>query len=81
MPNLSGMVENLCTHYGEQISSINGKTYYNFPTIENLSHKGVETKLRELGTNSNKMPLITIFVHKPFKQKFENFYEKISTSL
>ena len=62
MPNLSGMVENLCTHYGEQISSINGKTYYDFPTIENLSNKGVEAKLRELGTNSNKMSIIQNFL-------------------
>ena len=43
------MVENLSTHYGKHICTINGKKYHCFPTIENLSNEKVENQLRKLG--------------------------------
>ena len=45
----SGMVENLSTHYGKHICTIDGKKYHCFPTIENLSNEKVENQLRKLG--------------------------------
>ncbi|GAB1607694.1 N-glycosylase/DNA lyase-like, partial [Argonauta hians] len=46
---ITSMVDKLCCHYGTEISSFDGKTYYTFPTVEALSQPGVEEKLRELG--------------------------------
>lgn len=43
------MVENLCSNYGEEICSVDGVSYYSFPTIDRLrSEEGVEEKLRSL---------------------------------
>lgn len=41
------MVENLCTLFGEKICSIDDEDYYNFPSIEALTGKSVESKLKE----------------------------------
>ncbi|CAH0402677.1 unnamed protein product [Chilo suppressalis] len=46
---ISTMVEKLCTHYGDEICTVDGVTYYSFPQIENLADNKVESKLRELG--------------------------------
>ena len=44
------MVENLCSNYGEEICSVEGVTFFSFPSIDRLqSEKGVEQKLRSLG--------------------------------
>lgn len=34
---ISGMVEKLCTHYGEEICKHDGITYYAFPEVDNLA--------------------------------------------
>ncbi|XP_076233957.1 8-oxoguanine DNA glycosylase [Calliopsis andreniformis] len=43
---ISGMVEKLCSLFGEKICSIEGKNYYNFPSIEMLAGDNVEEKLK-----------------------------------
>ncbi|ODN00995.1 N-glycosylase/DNA lyase [Orchesella cincta] len=44
---ISQMVEKLCLHYGVKIAEVEGKTYYDFPTVEKLIGEKVEKKLRE----------------------------------
>ena len=46
---ISGMVHNLCKHYGPLIGHIDGEAYHDFPTPEALSDPKVETHLKELG--------------------------------
>ena len=46
---ISGMVENLCTHYGVKVCDLDGKSFYAFPTVEALAQAEVEAKLRALG--------------------------------
>ncbi|KAM3964033.1 8-oxoguanine DNA glycosylase [Aphomia sociella] len=46
---ISSMVEKLCAHYGEEICTYNGVTYYSFPVVEKLSQPEVESNLRKLG--------------------------------
>lgn len=44
------MVENLCSNYGEEICTVEGVSFFSFPTIDRLrSEEGVEQKLRSLG--------------------------------
>ena len=40
------MVEKLCSLFGEKICSLEGKDYYNFPSIEMLAGENVENKLK-----------------------------------
>ncbi|XP_053984080.1 N-glycosylase/DNA lyase [Hylaeus volcanicus] len=44
---ISGMVEKLCSLFGEKICSIENKDYYSFPSIEALTGDVVESKLKE----------------------------------
>lgn len=44
---ISSMVEKLCLLFGQKICSIEDKEYYNFPTIEALKEKSVESILRK----------------------------------
>lgn len=46
---ISGMVENLCTHYGQKVCDFQGKSYFAFPKLESLAQGEVEAKLRTLG--------------------------------
>jgi N-glycosylase/DNA lyase len=46
---ISGMVHNLCLHYGPLISHIDDVPYHDFPTPDALSGPKVEAHLRELG--------------------------------
>ena len=46
---ISGMVERMCEKYGQKILELDGRTYYSFPTIEQLAQRDVEQHLRELG--------------------------------
>ncbi|XP_053617026.1 N-glycosylase/DNA lyase isoform X2 [Plodia interpunctella] len=46
---ISSMVEKLCTHYGEKISTYEGASYYAFPSVDKLAQPEVEKKLRDLG--------------------------------
>ena len=47
---ISSLVEKLCSNYGELICSIDGRSFYNFPSLEMLSKDvEMETKLRNLG--------------------------------
>uniref|UniRef100_A0A0B6ZDW7 N-glycosylase/DNA lyase n=1 Tax=Arion vulgaris TaxID=1028688 RepID=A0A0B6ZDW7_9EUPU len=46
---ISSMVEKLCTHYGERITSVDGTDYYTFPSLSALCGDDVESHLRELG--------------------------------
>ncbi|XP_031774389.1 N-glycosylase/DNA lyase [Apis florea] len=43
---ISRMVEKLCTLFGEKICSVEGKNYYNFPSIEALASKDIENILK-----------------------------------
>ncbi|XP_072754050.1 N-glycosylase/DNA lyase [Anoplolepis gracilipes] len=43
---ISNMVEKLCSLFGQKICSIEDKEYYNFPTIETLKEKSVESILK-----------------------------------
>ena len=46
---ISQMVDNLCTHYGRYIATWEGRAYHDFPAPKELTGKGVEAHLRELG--------------------------------
>ena len=46
---ISGMVHNLCKHYGPLIGHIDGEAYHDFPTPEALADPKVEAHLKELG--------------------------------
>ncbi|XP_062712612.1 N-glycosylase/DNA lyase-like [Aedes albopictus] len=45
---ISGLVEKICTHYGERICEYNGTTFYNFPDAGKLASPQVEQHLRQL---------------------------------
>ncbi|CAF0928833.1 unnamed protein product [Brachionus calyciflorus] len=45
---ITQMVNNMCLHFGKLIGEVNNIKYYDFPTIERLSEKDVEAKLRNL---------------------------------
>ncbi|CAG9791576.1 unnamed protein product [Diatraea saccharalis] len=45
---ISSMVEKLCTHYGDEICTTDGVTYFSFPQVEKLAVCDVESKLRQL---------------------------------
>ncbi|XP_014607517.1 PREDICTED: N-glycosylase/DNA lyase isoform X1 [Polistes canadensis] len=46
---ISGMVEKLCILFGKKICSIDGKDYFDFPTLELLQGDNVESILRKEG--------------------------------
>jgi N-glycosylase/DNA lyase len=46
---ISGMVHNLCLHYGPLIARVDDIPYHDFPTPDSLSGPKVEAHLRELG--------------------------------
>ena len=46
---ISGMVEKMCTTYGDLVCKLGEEEYFSFPPLEALSVPGVEEKLRELG--------------------------------
>lgn len=46
---ISGMVEKMCTNYGDLVCKLGDEEYFSFPPLEALSVPGVEGKLRELG--------------------------------
>lgn len=46
---ISQMVEKLCTHYGDLVGTIEGRTYHDFPSPEALTGDEVEGRLRGLG--------------------------------
>ena len=46
---ISGMVEKLCTTYGQKLGHYKDKDYYSFPPLEALTAQGVEQTLRSLG--------------------------------
>lgn len=47
---ISGMVQQLCTKYGEYIGQIDNKSYFTFPEISTLANqKRLESELRSLG--------------------------------
>lgn len=43
------MVEKLAQFYGDEICTIEGNTYFSFPTVDALAQEGVEEKLRKNG--------------------------------
>ncbi|KAL1383361.1 hypothetical protein pipiens_013164 [Culex pipiens pipiens] len=45
---ISGLVEKICSHYGEKICDYDGTTYYNFPDVARLAPPAVEAHLRDL---------------------------------
>jgi len=46
---ISGMVEKLCTTYGQKLGQYKEKDYYSFPPLEALTADEVEQTLRSLG--------------------------------
>ncbi|RUS81478.1 hypothetical protein EGW08_010776 [Elysia chlorotica] len=46
---ISSMVEKLCTHYGNHITTVDGEEYFDFPSLSALCGDEVETHLRQLG--------------------------------
>lgn len=45
---ISGLVEKICTHYGEKICDYSGEPYYNFPDVKSLAPAKIEDHLRQL---------------------------------
>jgi N-glycosylase/DNA lyase len=45
---ITQMVNNLCTHFGDQLGSIEKENFFQFPTITRLAQDDVEVKLRDL---------------------------------
>ena len=46
---ITGMIERMCSQYGEQLLEFAGQKYYSFPSVDKLCQPGVEHKLRQLG--------------------------------
>ncbi|CAI4035424.1 hypothetical protein SMKI_13G0720 [Saccharomyces mikatae IFO 1815] len=46
---ITRMCNSLCSNFGNLITTINGVTYYSFPTSEELASRATEANLRELG--------------------------------
>lgn len=46
---ISQMVENLCLHFGDYISTHEGVKYYDFPSPAQLADPSVDSRLRQLG--------------------------------
>ena len=46
---ISGMVEKLCIHFGDEVGTVDGRKWHSFPPIERLAVTGVEEKLRNIG--------------------------------
>ena len=46
---ISGMVEKMCSTYGELVDTFEDEKFYSFPSVQSLCSSGVEEKLRELG--------------------------------
>ncbi|XP_014674304.1 PREDICTED: N-glycosylase/DNA lyase-like isoform X1 [Priapulus caudatus] len=46
---IAGMVERMCTRYGEPLPVVGGATYHAFPGVAALAADGVEGELRALG--------------------------------
>lgn len=45
--SIKTMVEKMCSLYGEQIATVDGVTYYDFPTIDRLADAKVQSALEE----------------------------------
>ncbi|XP_065081683.1 N-glycosylase/DNA lyase [Ochlerotatus camptorhynchus] len=45
---ISGLVEKICTHYGEKICDYSGAPFYNFPDVSSLAPAAVDDHLRQL---------------------------------
>ncbi|CAF4243497.1 unnamed protein product [Rotaria socialis] len=45
---ITKMVNSLCQEYGKEIGTLNGITYHEFPTIDELDKPNLEKRLREL---------------------------------
>ncbi|XP_078327209.1 N-glycosylase/DNA lyase-like isoform X1 [Crassostrea virginica] len=46
---ISSMVEKLCENYGTEVGEVDGRTYFSFPSVSDISQDGVENELRNLG--------------------------------
>lgn len=46
---ISGLVEKICSNWGQKICEFEDISYFNFPNVESLAKEGVEKQLRELG--------------------------------
>ncbi|KXJ25101.1 N-glycosylase/DNA lyase [Exaiptasia diaphana] len=46
---ITGMVEKLCTMYGEKVAKVDGTQYYSFPSVGSLAGPKVEEQLRKQG--------------------------------
>lgn len=46
---ICGMVQRMCTRFGELLTNLDGNNYYSFPSVEVLAKPGVEEELRTLG--------------------------------
>lgn len=46
---ITGMIERMCSQYGEKLLTHEGQDYYSFPSVEKLAQPGVENTLRQLG--------------------------------
>lgn len=46
---ITGMVEKLCTMYGEKVAKVDGTQYYSFPNVSVLAGPTVEQQLRKQG--------------------------------
>ena len=46
---ISSMVEKLCENYGSEVGEVDGRTYFSFPSVFDISQDGVENELRNLG--------------------------------
>lgn len=49
IPRIKGMVEKLCTYYGDKILTLDGHAYHKFPEVERLAEPKVEDTLRGAG--------------------------------
>lgn len=43
------MVNTLCRQYGDEIATVDGETYFDFPSIEKLLHPSLTDELRAAG--------------------------------
>lgn len=73
---ITQMVNNMCSHFGDLIGTLNDTNYYMFPSIDRLCQKDVEDKLRKLNFGYRAK-----FIHQAALYTNNNFDEKWLFSL
>jgi len=78
---ITKMVSTLCELYGEKIGSLNGKIYYQFPTLDALDCELLESTLREhgFGYRARFLPAAVKFIKQQQSNGGINYFDYLKT--